>query len=96
MRYSQHGLNERGYTMSMNRKDYNIIASTIGWHLRDYAPDSREWKAVIDCAAGIAADLRETNPRFDGDRFLTFVDEVANGERDINGRKAVNAEAAVN
>ena len=73
--------------MSMTRKDYNLIATTIGWRLRDYAPDSREWKAVIDCASGIAADLRATNPRFDSDRFLMFVHEVANGDRDINGRK---------
>jgi hypothetical protein len=62
--------------MSMTRKDYNLIATTIGWHLRDYTPDSREWNALIDCASGLAADLRATNPRFDSDRFLTFVHEL--------------------
>lgn len=71
----------------MTRKHFETIAITLGMQMRDYIPESNEWEVVLDTAAAIAADLRALNPRFDTDRFLTFALEVAEGTRDIDGKK---------
>lgn len=71
----------------MTRKHFETIAITLGVQMRDYIPESNEWEVVLDTAAAIAADLRALNPRFDTDRFLTFALEVAEGTRDIDGKK---------
>lgn len=74
----------------MTRKHFNSIAISIGWTLRDYERESREWNAILDTASTIAADLRVVNPRFDTDRFLNFVLDVAERRRDLEGRKVAS------
>ena len=71
----------------MTRKHFETIAISLGMQMRDYIPESNEWEVVLDTAAAIAADFRALNPRFDTDRFLTFALEVAEGTRDVDGKK---------
>ncbi len=71
----------------MTRQHFETIAISIGYQMRDYQAESREWEAVLDTAGAIAADLRALNPRFDTDRFLDFVLDVATGARDLTGKK---------
>lgn len=73
----------------MTRKHFETIAISLGWSMRDrFAPDSIGWNAILDAAATIAADLRAINPRFDTDRFLEFVLDVAEYRRGLDGKKA--------
>ena len=71
----------------MTRKHYETIAISLGQTMRDYDPESNEWEAVAATAYGIAFDLRTLNPRFDPDRFLDFVLDVATGARGLDGKK---------
>lgn len=74
----------------MTRKHFNSIAISIGWRMRDYERESREWEAILDTAATIAADLRAMNSRFDTDRFLGLILDVADEGRDLEGRKVAS------
>ena len=71
----------------MTRKHFETIAISIGFRLRDYPVDSPEWNAVMDTASAIASDLRIDNPRFDPQRFQTFILDVAEYRRDLDGMK---------
>ena len=71
----------------MTRKHFETIAISLGQAMRDYDVESNEWEAVVHTAHNIAYDLRSLNPRFDMDRFLDFVLDVATGARDLDGKK---------
>lgn len=71
----------------MTRKHFETIAISLGQTMRDYPNESNEWEAIHDAALNIAQDLRSLNPRFDPDRFLDFVLQVADGTRDLDGKK---------
>lgn len=71
----------------MTRKRYEIIATTIGGSMRDYEPGSQGWDAVWHTAALLSADLKAANPRFDPLLFLNWVRDVAQGRRDLDGKK---------
>lgn len=71
----------------MTRKHFETIAISLGLSIRDYDVESNEWEAVVATAHHIAHDLRSLNPRFDKNRFLDFVLDVATGARDLDGKK---------
>lgn len=71
----------------MTRKDYELIAISFGATLREHAPQSKEYNAIIDAALNLAADLRSTNPRFDSDRFVEFTLDVAAERRNLDGKR---------
>lgn len=75
--------------MAMTRKDYNNLATALGMSLR-YA--SMEDDAGLRTAIVTVADaLNSANMNFDRARFVQFVDEVAMGARDAEGRKVKGA-----
>jgi hypothetical protein len=71
----------------MTRKDYNLIAISLGSSLRDVQYESAAWYTLKAAARTLADDLRSTNSRFDRERFLDFVLDVAEGRRDFDGKK---------
>ena len=71
----------------MTRKDYNLIATSLGSSLRDVHYESAAWYTLKAAARTLADDLRATNPRFDRERFLEYVLDVAEGRRDLDGKK---------
>lgn len=71
----------------MTRKHFQAIAITIGYRMRDYAPNSREWTAIADTATALCHDFRAANSGFDRDKFMEFVLDVAAGRRDLDGKK---------
>ena len=75
----------------MTRKHFETIAISIGWSMRASEPGSIGWNAILDTAATIASDLRTVNPRFDRDRFVEFVLDVAECRRDLEGKRTKGA-----
>jgi hypothetical protein len=75
----------------MTRKHYETIAISLGSSLRDTFKESAAWYTVICVVKTLADDLRATNPRFDRDRFVEFVLDVAEYRRDLDGKKIKGA-----
>lgn len=71
----------------MTRKHFTAIAITMGWNLRRYAKGSPEWNAIIDTATSLCHDFKAANSNFDNVRFMDFMEEVARGDRDLDGKK---------
>jgi hypothetical protein len=71
----------------MTRKHFEAIAITLGFQMRQHDVDSPARIAVYQTACALAVDFRTINPRFDIDRFLEFVLDVAEGRRDFDGKK---------
>ena len=71
----------------MTRKHFEAIATAIGHTLRGLDPDGPEYRAVLDAAADLAGTFKQINPAFDFDRFGQFVVDVAQGRRDLDGKK---------
>jgi hypothetical protein len=59
----------------MTARDFSLIARVLGKH---YAEDER---LVLSIWASFVIALRETNPKFDADRFLKAVLEAAKEQR---------------
>jgi hypothetical protein len=72
----------------MTRKHFETIAISLGSSMREYQADTTGWIAILDAARTLAAELRAINPRFDTYRFLEYVLDVAEGRRDLDGKKA--------
>lgn len=71
----------------MTRKHFEAIAITLGFQMRQHDADSPERKAIHQTASALAIDFRTFNSNFDVDRFLGFVLDVAEGRRDLDGKK---------
>lgn len=74
----------------MTRKHFEAVAITIGAQMREHAVGDDAWCAILTTANLLCHDFRRANPSFDSNRFLQFVLDVANGDRDLDG-KAVAA-----
>ena len=68
----------------MTRKDFTLIANALGTELR-YADPGAEWGAIWNTTHKIAHALAHTNPRFDRERFIQHVKDVATGRRTVEG-----------
>lgn len=74
--------------MAMSKKDYELIATTLGRVKASVIQDGAFEPGITLATDNLAQALRETNARFDPNRFREWVDEVARGERDEwTGRK---------
>lgn len=62
------------------KRHYDWLAEFLGLELRMPQP-SAALDTTTALAARMARRLRETNPRFNEDRFLVRVDEIATGKR---------------
>lgn len=71
----------------MTRKHFEAIAITLGYQLRQYPVDSPAWIAVVDAAGALCHDFARANSAFYGDRFTEFMFDVAEGRRDLDGKK---------
>lgn len=71
----------------MTRKHFETIAISLGGEMRGAINGSAPWYTILRVARVLASDLRATNPRFDADRFVDFVLDVAEGRRDLDGKK---------
>ncbi len=60
----------KGKAMSMTKKDYELIASTIFVELCKYDEDLSSYEAVCGMAKSLAHELESTNPSFDYNKFL--------------------------
>jgi hypothetical protein len=75
----------------MTRKHYETIAISLGGSLRETIKQSAPWYTILAVARNLADDLRATNARFDRDRFLEYVLDVAEYRRDLDGKKIKGA-----
>jgi hypothetical protein len=75
----------------MTRKHYETIAISLGSSLRDTYKESAAWYTVLRVVNVLADDLRATNARFDRDRFVEFVLDVAEYRRDLDGKRIKGA-----
>jgi hypothetical protein len=75
----------------MTRKHFETIAISLGYQMRNAYNGSAPWYTILGVARNLASDLRATNPRFDPDRFVEFVLDVAEGRRDLEGKKIKGA-----
>ena len=71
----------------MTRKHFTAVAITLGYQLRGYQPKSPEWNAVVDTATALCHDFKVANTNFNRDTFLGFMFDVAEGRRDLDGKK---------
>lgn len=71
----------------MTRKHFEAIAITLGQQMRRHDDDSAAWSAIWETAIELARDFRVANPRFDVQRFLEFVRDVAEYRRDLDGKR---------
>lgn len=71
----------------MSRKHFESVATAMGLEMRYGSQDEVTQGAYLLMVAKVGQAFREGNPRFDFDRFLGWVLEVARGERDAEGRK---------
>ena len=71
----------------MSRKHFNAIAVTLGYQMRQYTPNSPEYNAIVHAAVALCHDFKVANTNFDRDRFMEFMHEVADGSRDLDGKK---------
>lgn len=69
----------------MTRKDFTLIANALGTELRYTEPEGLFSGGVYAATRAIADALAHTNPRFDRERFLHHVDDVASGRRTVEG-----------
>lgn len=69
----------------MSRKHFESVATSLGlaWKHADAETDAGFFAAV----GAVADAFKEENPRFDFDRFVSWVFEVRDGKRDAMGRK---------
>lgn len=70
----------------MTRKHFQAIAITIGCQMRKHEVGSTEWNAIYETAAMMCADFRAANSAFQPTTFLTFVLDVANYRRGLDGK----------
>ena len=84
--YDQHNNNYERHIMAMSRKNYTAIATNFGYSLRSITGDDEMYSAwsMVNAFADAA---REDNPAFDCVRFRDWVQETADGERDLEGKK---------
>lgn len=78
----------------MTRKHFQQIAMALGFQMRQYDAGSTEWSAVHQAASSLAVEFLVINPRFDQARFLEYVMDVAEGRRDLTGKR-LSAAASV-
>ena len=71
----------------MTRKHFETIAISLGGELRQTVRESAPWYTILGVARVLASDLRTVNPRFDEDRFLEYVLDVAEYRRNLDGKK---------
>lgn len=69
----------------MSRKHFEGLATSLGlaWRFADVETHAGFFAAV----GAVADELKQQNPRFDFDRFVAWVFEVRDGERDAMGRR---------
>ena len=72
--------------MAMSRKNYNAIATNFGYSLRSIT-GSAEIYSAWSMVNAFSEAAREDNPAFDSDRFRDWVQETADGARDLEGKK---------
>lgn len=75
----------------MTRKHFETIAISLGYSLRNTFKESAAWYTVLSVVNALADDLRATNARFDRDRFVEFVLDVAEYRRDLDGKRIKGA-----
>lgn len=71
----------------MTRKHFEAIAITLGYQLRQYPTNGAEYNAIVQTAAALCRDFAAANSAFYGDRFMAFMYDVAEGRRDLDGKK---------
>jgi hypothetical protein len=71
----------------MTRKHYILIANSLGSHMRFERGDSKAQEVIYLTAQELSHALHADNPRFDRARFLEHVLDVAEGRRDLDGKK---------
>lgn len=79
--------------MTMSKKDFNLMASQFGQQIKhinamDYHQPIRDIaiKTVLDSIKAFCYVAITANSNFDSSRFYDFVDEIADGRRDVNGK----------
>jgi hypothetical protein len=72
----------------MTRKHYILIANTLGAEMYWERQDKEARDVIYLTAKALASALKTDNPRFDTTRFLEHVLDVAEGRRDLDGKKA--------
>jgi hypothetical protein len=75
----------------MTRKHFTAIAITLGQQMRRYDERPAECQVIWETAIELARDFRVANPRFDVQRFLEFVRDVAEYRRDLDGKQIKGA-----
>ena len=79
--------------MAMSRKDFVAMAIEFGdlkrWtaHSGSTEITSVQLNTIDRCINAYMRTARQANSNFDSGYFVTFVDEVASGERDLDGKK---------
>ena len=79
--------------MAMSKKDFNLMAIEFGQQMKhinamDYHQPIRDiaMATLLDSIKAFCYVAITANGNFDSSRFYDFVDEVANGRRDANGK----------
>jgi hypothetical protein len=72
--------------MAMSRKNYNAIATNFGYSLRSIT-GTAEVNSAWAMVSAFSEAAREDNPAFDPNRFGNWVQETADGTRDLEGKK---------
>jgi hypothetical protein len=87
--------------MTMSKKDFNLMASQFGQQIKhinamDYHQPIREIaiKTVLDSIKAFCYVAITANSNFDSSRFYDFVDEIADGRRDVNGKLVKQSKVA--
>ena len=78
--------------MALTRRDFESVATSLGLQWRfgrgdgDPVVEGTRNAVMFAAAAAVADGLKESNPRFDFDRFMAWVIEVSEGRRGADGK----------
>jgi hypothetical protein len=78
--------------MAMSRRDFEAMATAFGAALR--SGDGVERVAVWECVDAFCRVAVAGSPAFSENRFLAWVGDVADGTRDLDGKRVKGAVSA--
>lgn len=71
----------------MSKKDFEVLAIALGLGVRNGPQDVTAQQAQVAMLTEVVDSLAWKYPRFDRDRFMSWVFEVSRGERGVDGKK---------
>ena len=74
--------------MALTRRDFESVATSLGlaWRFGRDCGDPNRDGVMLEAAMAVANGFRDVAPRFDRDRFVAWVTEVADGKRGADGK----------